>query len=457
MRHLQLIFIFLLLLTLPMSVNSEETGVLYLWEISSSNVWESFGDETSHQKYKGMISNGKPHGKGSLSYPDGKSVTGEWRDGKEWNTKHYDKDGKVFGKSVNGEWRRSWGFLFLRKVSGKWGWHEDGDTGKDYKYEGMIENGKPNGSGTYTSPSGNQYVGEFKGGIKHGQGTFIYASGSKYQGEWKNGKKHGQGTFISPNGNKYVGQWKNGKKHAQGTFTYASGSKYQGDFKDDKKHGKGTFTWKNGAKRVGEFRKGKLWNVTEYDKNENILRKWVNGVKVVEKKKEKHLFLRKENGKLYWFESGYEDNDGEYVGSIDKNKIPNGAGTLIFSDGNKYEGEWKDGEINGRGTYTYYDGNQYIGEFKKWKKHGQGTYTWSDGNKYEGEWKDGEINGRGTYTYYDGNQYIGEFKKWKKHGQGTYTWSDGKKYEGEWKDGETKRSWYCHFTRWEVCKGMEGE
>ena len=99
----------------------------------------------------------------------------------------------------------------------------------------------------------------------------------------------------------------------------------------------------------------------------------MNGVKVVEKKKEKLLFLRKENGKLYWFESGYEDNDGEYVGSIDKNRIPNGAGTLIFSDGNKYEGEWKDGEINGRGTYTYYDGNQYIGEFKKWKKHGQGT------------------------------------------------------------------------------------
>jgi len=192
MRHLQLIFIFLLLLTLPLSVNSEETGVLYLWEISSGNVWESFGDETSQQKYKGMISNGKPHGKGSLSYPDGKSVTGEWRDGKVWNTEHYDKDGKVLGKSVNGEWRLSWGFLFLRKVSGKWGWHEDGDAGKDYKYEGIIENGKPNGSGTYTSPGGNQYVGEFKDGIKHGQGTFIYASGSKYQGEWKDGKKHGQ-------------------------------------------------------------------------------------------------------------------------------------------------------------------------------------------------------------------------------------------------------------------------
>ena len=102
-------------MTLPLSVNSEETGVLYLWEISSGNGWESFGDETSQQKYKGMISNGKPHGKGSLSYLDGKSVTGEWRDGKEWNTEHYDKDGKVFGKSVNGEWRRSWGFCSFEK------------------------------------------------------------------------------------------------------------------------------------------------------------------------------------------------------------------------------------------------------------------------------------------------------------------------------------------------------
>jgi len=74
---------------------------------------------------------------------------------------------------------------------------------------------------------------------------------------------------------------------------------YQGEFKDDKQHGQGTFTWKNGAKRVGEFRKGKLFNIAEYSKKGSIIKKWVNGVMVVDKKKEKLLFLHKENDQAH--------------------------------------------------------------------------------------------------------------------------------------------------------------
>ena len=186
MRLLQKIFISFLLLTLPLSVNSAEPEFLYLWQISSGHVWESYGDENVQQKYKGVISNGKPDGKGQLSYPDGKSVTGEWKDGKEWNTKHFDNAGKLIGKHIKGKYvigtgRKIKMVLFLRKVNGRWGWHENGDAGKDYKYEGTIENGKPNGSGIYTTPSGNQYIGDFKEGKKHGKGIFTYTSGSTYK------------------------------------------------------------------------------------------------------------------------------------------------------------------------------------------------------------------------------------------------------------------------------------
>jgi hypothetical protein len=65
------------------------------------------------------------------------------------------------------------------------------------------------------------------------------------------------------------------------------------------------------------------------------------------------------------------------------------------------------------------------------------------------------MSGQGTKTWTNGDMYEGKFKDGKYDGQGTYTWSDGRKYVGEWKDGETKRSWYCHFTGWEVCGGME--
>ena len=34
----------------------------------------------------------------------------------------------------------------------------------------------------------------------------------------------------------------------------------------------------DGTKYVGEWKDGKTWNGTEYDKNGNIIGKWVNGV-----------------------------------------------------------------------------------------------------------------------------------------------------------------------------------
>ena len=77
----------------------------------------------------------------------------------------------------------------------------------------------------------------------------------------------------------YVGEYKDGKKHGKGTYTLENGTKYMGEWKDGKKHGQGTYTLPNGSKYVGEWRENKSWNGTEYDKNGNIKRKYVNGVK----------------------------------------------------------------------------------------------------------------------------------------------------------------------------------
>jgi hypothetical protein len=37
----------------------------------------------------------------------------------------------------------------------------------------------------------------------------------------------------------------------------------------------------------------------------------------------------------------------------------------------------------------YSNGNKYEGEFKNNKPHGKGVYTWLNGELYEGEWKAG--------------------------------------------------------------------
>ncbi len=66
----------------------------------------------------------------------------------------------------------------------------------------------------------------------------------------------------------------------------------------------------------------------------------------------------------------------------------------------------------------------------------QGTYIWSDGRKYEGEFKDDKPNGQGTLTHPDGRKYVGKFKDGFPNGQGTYT---GRNifidYDGELKEG----------------------
>ena len=102
------------------------------------------------------------------------------------------------------------GVLFLKNVDGKMEW-VNGDSGNEGKYEGEIENWKPNGIGNITYLIGIKYVGEWKDGKYNGQGTLTLPNGEKYVGEWKNGERHGQGIFTLSDRWKYFGEWKDGK------------------------------------------------------------------------------------------------------------------------------------------------------------------------------------------------------------------------------------------------------
>ena len=142
------------------------------------------------------------------------------------------------------------------------------------------------------------------------------------------------------------------------------------------------------------------------------------------------------------FKDGLRHGDGVFillggrkiVGVWQENEIV--EGTYTMPDGTKYAGQWKYRERNGRGELTYPDGRRYVGEFKSDQRHGKGTLFYPDGRKYEGDFKFGERTGQGTMTYPDGRKYIGEFKDGKWSGQGTLIYSDGKKVSGEFKNGE---------------------
>jgi hypothetical protein len=50
------------------------------------------------------------------------------------------------------------------------------------------------------------------------------------------------------------------------------------------------------------------------------------------------------------------------------------------------------------------NGNKYVGEWKDGERNGQGTFIWSSGNKFVGEWKDNQ-QWNGTGYYKTGNTF----------------------------------------------------
>lgn len=71
---------------------------------------------------------------------------------------------------------------------------------------------------------------------------------------------------------------------------------------------------------------------------------------------------------------------------------------------------------------------------KIWIKHGKGTQHWSDGAKYQGDWRNGMAEGSGNFLHANGDVYTGEFYRDRAYGFGIYVHENGQKYEGFWRD-----------------------
>jgi hypothetical protein len=126
----------------------------------------------------------------------------------------------------------------------------------------------------------------------------------------------------------------------------------------------------------------------------------------------------------------------------------NGQGLRIGPDGDRWEGEYKDGLLNGQGTHTLakLPKYKYQGVFKNNKYNGQAEQTFPDGEKRVGEFKDGVII-KGVATYPNKTKYEGEFKKEMPHGKGKFTYEFGTTYTGDFENGVfhgTGRLIYVH-------------
>jgi len=208
---------------------------------------------------------------------------------------------------------------------------------------------------------------------------------AKYKGDVENGKPYGLGLIRFPNGTKSK-KW--------GKYSYV------GEWKDGKYHGQGTIISRNGEETVGEWYYGEPWNVKVYDKEGNIVAKFVNGK--IELDQKKGAFIQ--SGVFYHgFRNGVY---GYYIEKWD------GVENTKNKDYGKYEGEMINGKPNGQGTQTWYNGEKYEGEWRKGTPHGQGTQIYLDGEKFVGEFQFGDY-WNGTYYDKDG-KLIGMFENGEK-------------------------------------------
>ncbi len=401
-----------------------------------NNNQNGFGTYTwaSGNTYAGNWIDGKQNGQGKKTFTDGYIQDGYWKDGSFTGESEQYSSRCISGDCDNGYGTYTWDNG--EKYQGYWNDIKRNGQGTNYYangdvYTGNWKNDQQDGFGTMKFHNSDVYVGDWKLHKKDGTGTYTYATGEKYTGEWKNDQFDGQGTYYNADGTSKTGMWHNNEFQGErsdgtvntsgcvsgncdngfGTYVFPDGEKYVGYWVDGKRNGQGTNTFANGAVYTGEWRDDLKHGYGQY---------------------------KYPASKEFDYYTGYWEND----------KF-NGRGTLVYRNGQKYEGSFRDYQMDGEGTLYNNDGTIKSGIWKEDNyvgksldnygcisgdcNNGFGTYSFESGEKYVGNFKNGEYSGTGTYYFSNGDKYTGEFKNSEKDGQGTYIFaSDSRKYVGGW-------------------------
>ena len=122
--------------------------------------------------------------------------------------------------------------------------------------------------------------------------------------------------------------------------------------------------------------------------------------------------------------------DGTVYSGSYANGLRDGLGTLKVPDGVSYKGGWKQGRFHGYGTWIKPEGGgtlgtsvaHFAGNWSEGNRQGVGTVTYTDGSTYTGQWHADLRHGRGTLTdgsgklIYEGEWVNGERPghRWRK-------------------------------------------
>jgi hypothetical protein len=272
----------------------------------------------------------------------------------------------------------------------------------------------------YRYTNGAIYTGQWLGGFRDGRGTIVYSSGAKYEGNWSFSRPHGEGKFTHHNGDTYNGRW--GNPLNQGMFSLC-------------KTGEG---WRDSVKDGYEW----LWYMEEVPKIPDLDEQKRSVRENIRKAERKIVSISEDVDRFDTFKTGQgrevvelKAADIKYTGEALQG-VKDGFGKQVWTNGDYFEGQWKDNAQHGWGKNVWEDGSVFIGTFKRDNKEGVGEYMWEDGTRYLGEWADNMMHGYGKYSWPDGRAYEGEWRAGLMQGYGVYTYSDRKRYEGGWFQGK---------------------
>jgi len=121
-------------------------------------------------------------------------------------------------------------------------------------------------------------------------------------------------------------------------------------------------------------------------------------------------------------------NLGEYKGGNSAAKLLM-YGPVELENG-FYQGQWdpsdfdnaaQEQHVSGYGVMAYSNGDIYEGYFREGKRHGNGRLITGTGHVFEGVWKDGEFTGWGICRFSDGSIYSGQWEEGRLQGFGVLT------------------------------------
>uniref|UniRef100_A0A8C9DFL8 ALS2 C-terminal like n=1 Tax=Prolemur simus TaxID=1328070 RepID=A0A8C9DFL8_PROSS len=189
--------------------------------------------------YEGEWCRGRPHGKGTLKWPDGQNHVGDFHQGLE----------------------HGFGIRLLPQASEdrfdcyKCHWREE-------VYKGYFQEGLRHGFGVFESPPQAaqpfRYTGHWEKGQRSGYGIQDDSDrGERYIGMWQADQRHGLGVVVTQAGVCYQGTFHADKMVGPGILLSEDDSLYEGTFtKDLTLTGKGKVTFPNGFTLEGSFGSG---------------------------------------------------------------------------------------------------------------------------------------------------------------------------------------------------------